>query len=139
MLVMKFGGTSVGNAKSISQAAAIVKSRLKNKPIVVVSAVAKMTDCLIALCHESLKGSRGSLDTLKMTHEAIIADLGLDRGLLAPELNELDSLVRATRKKKEIDKKTLDQFQSFGERMSAKIVAAHLNSVGIPSKAYPAW
>ena len=139
MLVMKFGGTSVGNAKSISQAAAIVKSRLKSRPIVVVSAVAKMTDCLIALCHESLKGSVSSLETLKKTHEEIIADLGLDGDLLAPELRELEHLIGATRKKKSIDKKTLDQFQSFGERMSAKIVAAHLNSVGIPSKAYPAW
>ena len=46
MIVMKFGGTSVQDAKAIERAAAIVKGRLEQKPVVVVSAMAKVTDQL---------------------------------------------------------------------------------------------
>ena len=44
MIVMKFGGTSVQDAKAIERAGAIVKGRLEQKPVVVVSAMAKVTD-----------------------------------------------------------------------------------------------
>ncbi|MGH9537728.1 MAG: hypothetical protein ACRD3H_07380, partial [Terriglobales bacterium] len=42
MIVMKFGGTSVQDAKAIERAAAIVNDRLEQKPVVVVSAMAKV-------------------------------------------------------------------------------------------------
>ena len=51
MIVMKFGGTSVGNAERIRNVADIVKSYIKRKPIVVVSAVTKITDSLIKLAN----------------------------------------------------------------------------------------
>ena len=44
MIVMKFGGTSVEDAKAIERTAAIVKGRLSQKPVVVVSAMAKVTE-----------------------------------------------------------------------------------------------
>ena len=46
MIVMKFGGTSVANAEAIKRTIEIVRSRLDKKPIVVVSALAKVTDAL---------------------------------------------------------------------------------------------
>jgi len=49
MIVMKFGGTSVQDAKAIERAAAIVQERLPQKPVVVVSAMAKVTDQLLAM------------------------------------------------------------------------------------------
>ena len=49
MIVMKFGGTSVQDAKAIERAGAIVKGRLEQKPVVVVSAMAKVTDQLLAM------------------------------------------------------------------------------------------
>ena len=49
MIVMKFGGTSVQDAQAIERAASIVKGRLSQKPIVVVSAMAKVTDQLLAM------------------------------------------------------------------------------------------
>ena len=49
MIVMKFGGTSVQDAKAIERAGSIVKGRIAQKPVVVVSAMAKVTDQLLAM------------------------------------------------------------------------------------------
>jgi aspartate kinase len=58
MIVMKFGGTSVQDAKAIERAAAIVKARLAQKPVVVVSAMAKVTDQLLAMARAAGSGDR---------------------------------------------------------------------------------
>jgi aspartate kinase len=49
MIVMKFGGTSVQDAKAIDRVAQIVQGRLADRPVVVVSAMAKVTDSLLAM------------------------------------------------------------------------------------------
>ena len=49
MIVMKFGGTSVQDAQAIDRVAAIVRDRLNERPVVVVSALAKITDQLLAM------------------------------------------------------------------------------------------
>ena len=53
MLVMKFGGTSVASAERIMAAVNIVKSRINKKPVVIVSAIAGMTNTLIDIAKES--------------------------------------------------------------------------------------
>ncbi len=58
MIVMKFGGTSVQDAQAIDRAAAIVKERLPQKPVVVVSAMAKVTDQLLAMARAAGAGDR---------------------------------------------------------------------------------
>ena len=49
MIVMKFGGTSVQDATAINQVAEIVKSKIDKKPVVVVSAMSKVTDTLLRI------------------------------------------------------------------------------------------
>jgi aspartokinase len=49
MIVMKFGGTSVADAEAIGRMAAIVGGRLEEKPVVVASAMAGVTDQLLAM------------------------------------------------------------------------------------------
>ncbi len=140
MIVMKFGGTSVGSAERIANAAQIVKQALRRKPIVVVSAVTKITDALIALAKECAKGvGQEELLRIRETHENIILQLKLDPALLDSEFRELESLALAIRKKKKLDKKILDHFQSFGELMSSRIVAAQLGKIGVKAQALPAW
>src|SRR5207245_9523621 len=58
MIVMKFGGTSVQDAKAIECAAAIVKGRAAQKPVVVVSAMAKVTDQLLTMARAAGNGDR---------------------------------------------------------------------------------
>ena len=70
MIVMKFGGTSVGNADAISQVASVVRHCLPRKPVVVVSAITKITDALIRLAEESSKGAGSdTLQLIRSVHE----------------------------------------------------------------------
>ena len=58
MIVMKFGGTSVQDAQAIDRVAAIVRERLHERPVVVVSALAKITDQLLAMAAAAGAGDR---------------------------------------------------------------------------------
>ncbi|MBP7114438.1 MAG: aspartate kinase [Candidatus Peribacteraceae bacterium] len=141
MIVMKFGGTSVGSAKAISEVAAIVKLYQKRKPVVVVSAVSGVTDTLIRLAQAAAEG--GGTDILQSIHgrhKDILTDLKLSPKLCAKQFAELEALVKTVRQRKnKLTKKTLDVFQSFGEPMSSVIVAAAITKHGVPSKGFPAW
>ena len=56
MIVMKFGGTSVEDEKAIERAAQIVLRRLHERPVVVVSALAGVTDSLLAMSRAAASG-----------------------------------------------------------------------------------
>jgi len=56
VIVVKFGGTSVGDAQAIQRTAEIVKSRIDRDPIVVVSALGGATNALLAVGEQSAKG-----------------------------------------------------------------------------------
>src|SRR5689334_22008601 len=58
MIVMKFGGTSVESAQAIARVATIVKARVERKPIVVVSAMGKTTNKLLAIAQSAIAGKR---------------------------------------------------------------------------------
>jgi aspartokinase len=58
MIVMKFGGTSVQDAKAIERVAHIVQGRLADRPVVVVSAMAKVTDALLSMGKAAGGGDR---------------------------------------------------------------------------------
>ena len=78
MIVMKFGGTSVADAASMSRTISIVESKLSQRPVVVVSACAKVTDTLyeiIELDHQGKKEEALELAAaLRKRHEGIVAD-----------------------------------------------------------------
>jgi len=140
MIVMKFGGTSVGNAERIRNVANIVKSNIGKKPIVVVSAVTKITDMLLKLANESIENKREeTLENIRKTHNSILEMLQLNHSLLDSDFTELQELFTETKNNKNLDAKTLDHFQSFGERMSSKIVAGQLNKIGVRSFPFNSW
>lgn len=140
MIVMKFGGTSVGNAERIKNVADIVKYYARKKPIVVVSAVAKITDALIKLADECAQGKGDArFEYIKKVHYEIIEKLKIEKSLLDKDFKELSILINQTKIEKSIDDKTLDHFQSFGELMSSKLVAAQLNKIGLDAQAFNSW
>jgi aspartate kinase len=57
MIVMKFGGSSVASATTIEWVARIVKSRLEDQPVLVVSAMEKTTDRLVEMMQHAARGS----------------------------------------------------------------------------------
>jgi aspartate kinase len=134
---MKFGGTSVGTAQSIQSVAKIVKARVSQQPIVVVSAVAGITDALIDIYHERSAHQRlDKVASLAKKHTDIIKELEISCEGVDALLQELTKLAA---KNVHQSPAMRDKFVSFGERLSARIVAALLQKNGVDSIAYDAW
>jgi len=72
MIVMKFGGTSVESAAAIERIAGIVKAREERRPVVVVSAMGKTTNKLLAIAAAAIAGHRDEyirqIQDLRDTH-----------------------------------------------------------------------
>ena len=143
MIVMKFGGTSVESAAAIERVACIVQDRLAARPVVVVSAMSKMTDQLIAMGRAAGAGHRD--EALRLSQAARDRHHTAARELLgntAPqtiyaELNAmfdaLDELLRGITAVGEITPRTSDYVLSFGERLSSTLVTAAFAARGMDS------
>ena len=138
VIVMKFGGTSVGDAKSIRQVAAIVRQHLARRPVLVVSAHAGVTDELLAVAQKAPMG-QADTEAIAARHRTILGELGLPTDLLDPLLDDLHDLARGLRLVGAVSNKALDLLASFGERCSARTVAAALRKEGIPATAVDAF
>lgn len=151
MIVMKFGGTSVGDAERIRVVARLVAERRERRPLVVVSAHGRspgprgearlgVTDILIKAARLALAGDPLSgFSEVQDRHYEIAEGLGLDKSLIAEELAELNELLRGICLVKELTLRTLDYAMSFGERMSSKVVAAHMRREGLEAAAVAAY
>ena len=93
MIVLKFGGTSVGDATRIRTVFSIVSERLQRRPVVVVSAFSGVTDRLFQLARDAVKGKQ-DLSWLQERHLAVIRDLDVARDLVDPFLSELSDWLR---------------------------------------------
>jgi aspartate kinase len=141
VIVMKFGGTSVQDAQAIDRIAKIVRDRLAEKPVVVVSALAKITDQLLAMAAAAEAGDRTrALDLCRAArerHYATATDLLGEKAFapLAPvleaEFNGLEDLLRGVVAVGELTARTTDTISGFGERVSSKIAAAAFSQRGI--------
>lgn len=130
---MKFGGTSVESAEAIERVARIVASRRKRYPVVVVSAMARVTDQLVSMGHQAAAGDcESALDLLQAIRErhsrAAEELLGRKRAAtLAPRLEshfaELENFVRGLAAVRELTPRGSDYLLSFGELLSSIIVA----------------
>ncbi|MDE1822858.1 MAG: aspartate kinase [Candidatus Micrarchaeota archaeon] len=137
---MKFGGSSVANTEMIKGVAGIVKSQVKKKPIVVVSALGGVTNDLIEAATFAANGSgTKKCDEITGRHLAVIKELGLGEQIIGDEVSQLRREMEKIGAGRNLNQKSLDTVMSFGERMSARIVAACLVSVGVNSKAYDAF
>ncbi|HXT01300.1 MAG TPA: aspartate kinase [Elusimicrobiota bacterium] len=139
MIVMKFGGSSVAGAEKIARVAGIVRGRLGRKPVLVVSAFRGTTDDLLALARESLTGNVSRLDEIAGRHREAAAELGVDSKPLEPLFEELAALARGISLLKELTPRTLDRVASFGERLSARLIAAAFTKAGIPARPVDAF
>ena len=136
LVVMKFGGTSVEDAKAILRTAAIVRGRRERglSPVVVVSAMARVTDLLLAAGAAAGRGDKaGALAIaarLRNRHIDTAAELlcgELFSGIEAAirhEFDALDDLLRGIAAVGELTPRTSDNVVGFGERMSSQMVAA---------------
>lgn len=131
MIVLKFGGTSVGTAASLYNVKRIVES-LTVPAVVVVSALGGLTDRLIATARMAASGDSAYLAELtgiaRRHHDLVGEVITPSRSLntlaaIDPLLQELKRLLDGVSLIADLPERTLDQIVSLGERMSSIIVA----------------
>ncbi|HXX28245.1 MAG TPA: lysine-sensitive aspartokinase 3 [Terriglobales bacterium] len=141
MIVMKFGGTSVENGEAIERVAEIVGSRLDEKPVVVVSALARVTDALVTV--SQLAASGGLAEGLRLhrqmrqRHFAVLASLRNGRAetevrsRLQALFDSLEDVLRGVAALGELSPRTSDNLLSFGEVLSTHLVTAAFRARGM--------
>ena len=142
--VMKFGGTSVGDVAAFERVFQIVSTQVERHPVVVVSAMTKVTDALLAAFEIAKKGdfaeafaslephferhaevSRHFISTDKPN--AFNAELDLARGELA------DLLMRVSRRSLPLAM-LKDAIVSYGEQLSTRLLAEVLKAKGVNAR-----
>ncbi len=150
LLVMKFGGTSVGSAERMRAAASLTARESKKRPVaIVVSAMSKITDLLLDTMRHAEAGDHAGINTslaaLRARHEDAC------RGLL-PEtrhatvmagihglIGEFERIVNGMAMLNERPPRSVDEAVAVGERLSALLVSECLNAEGTPAAAVNAW
>lgn len=138
MLVMKFGGTSVGTAKTIDTVHTLVRQALPRRPVVVVSAHSGVTDMLFDLAQRATRGNT-ELAHVEARHHEILRELELPLDLHAGLFKEMRDLVVGMKLVGEASPRAIDYLVSFGERLSARTVAAYLTKRGLAARAVDAF
>src|SRR5947207_4017614 len=143
---MKFGGTSVADAEAIARVIAIVRGQAESRaadtaPVVVVSALAGVTDRLIDAAHRAedgdADGAAASLNELLERHLAVASALTSgprQAELIAAVRDELAGVVgmmRALAVLREVSPRSLDASVAARELASSRIVAAALAERGV--------
>ena len=144
MIVMKFGGTSVESAAAIERVAGIVKAREARRPVVVVSAMGKTTNKLLAIAAAAIAGKRDEyirqLHDLRDFHSREarqVAQLServeLDR-FLDDHFQELTELVKGLAVLGELTPRSVDAISAYGERLSSYIVTLGFRHFGLKAE-----
>ena len=150
LLVMKFGGTSVGSAERMKVAAAIAAEERAKRPVaVVVSAMSKITDLLLGTMKHAEAGDRNGLESnlaaLRARHEEACRELlpqarqTVVLAQIEALIAEFERIVRGMALLNERPPRSVDEAVAVGERLSALLVAEFLTSQGTPAAAVNAW
>jgi bifunctional aspartokinase / homoserine dehydrogenase 1 len=141
-IVMKFGGTSVGDAPRFRQCAAIVsKAAQSDRVIVVVSAMAGVTDLIFKTIDAARRGESAATESSLNRFESLHCDLVNE--LFAPPRREpalafVSQVFEQLRKssqalltlRTDISAQTMDSLVALGERISAWVLAHYLEQSG---------
>jgi len=148
--VMKFGGTSVGDAACIARTAQIIARGSKEKACVaVVSAMSGVTNQLIEAAKQAQAGNSKEaaevIDALRKQHETALAGLTKNEQQRLQVRKRLDAVLAEGRRfcegtalLKELTSRTLDAISSLGERLSAPLVSVAVQELGLRSEAIEA-
>ena len=146
LLVMKFGGTSMGSAERIRIAAELAAAQRAERPtLVVVSAMSKVTDLLLETLRHAEGGDQeglsGGLRNLEKRHAETCRQLlpaGRCESIL-PRLSaiiaEFERIARGMLLLGEWAPRSADEAVATGERLSALLLSEYLESIGVPSAA----
>jgi len=140
MIVMKFGGSSVADASRIRHVAGIIKSQMSKKPAVVLSAMGDTTDHILEAGNVALKDGKVEIKNVERLHKETVKNLKLPvQKEINNLLDELTRLLSGIALIRELTPRTKEYLVSFGERLSVRIAAAYLKSIGMNARAFDAW
>ena len=139
--VLKFGGTSVGSAERILDVARLVRTRAGDPCLVVVSAMAGVTDLLVGLKNSSKAKERAATESalaeLERRHRTALDGLALPEGELRSCAVAIDEEMRRCRELslgisllEETSPRTSDALLAIGELICSRLVAAALRAGG---------
>jgi len=141
MLVLKFGGSSVGSPKGIEQIIGILndKEYSGNVSAVIVSAFSGVTDALIKMANTAVLGEsyKKQLEDLGARHKDCAAHFlkALDRKNAVKEIENsitlLSQILDGITLLGELSLRSQDLVMSFGERLSANLIASIFNANNI--------
>ena len=147
MLVLKFGGTSVGDAKAIAQVAQIIKDTKENDPniVVVTSAMSGVTNILINAASAAADGDeqpyRDARSDLLLKHQIVAGQLledGVERAtygrMIDERLRSFERLCHSIQVLGELTVRGMDVVSGLGERMAAPLLAAVLRATGVDAE-----
>ncbi len=137
---MKFGGTSMGSADRMRIAGDILANAGKTRPVVaVVSAMSKVTDLLLETLRHAEGGDRdgmkANLDKLAERHFTTARELPVPEDGIADLLQEFERIAEGMLLLGDRPARSVDEAVAIGERLSALLIAAHLNARGVQAQA----
>jgi aspartokinase/homoserine dehydrogenase 1 len=148
--VMKFGGTSVGDAACIQRTAKIIAdAALGGACVAVVSAMSGVTNRLIEVANEAETGNAAEatklIDGLRAQHETTLQSLTTNESTRSAARERLEEVLADARRLcdgtallRELSPRTLDAISSLGERLSAPLVSVAIRELGLLSEAIAA-
>jgi aspartate kinase len=151
LVVMKFGGTSVGSVDGLSKLVEITKQTQKDwkNVVMVASAFAGNTNLLLKIADLAQKSDflvvETAIDEMTVRNEKFMLDMVRDASKreqanlrLRPLLDELKLVCQAVSVIKEISPRVSDLIVSFGERMSVIVIETILRDAGVRAEAVEA-
>ena len=143
--VLKFGGTSVADAEALGRVAGLVRrAQARTRPVVVVSALAGVTDALLAAADLAAsgdpEGTRPQLDALLERHAEIAGRLASSEGakgirtVLGQAREELAGLLERVAGEPAARPALRDEIAAYGERLSAALLTAVLLAADVPAR-----
>ncbi len=143
MQVIKFGGSSVANAENIKKVIAVIQQKiLKEKTVVVVSALGGVTDLLILCSTLAAAGDetyKEKINEIEQRHLQAVRELiqvTNQSGILSfvkTQCNEIEDICNGIFLLKELSARTKDRMVSYGELLSSKIITAALENEHTPA------
>ncbi|MDP4264297.1 MAG: bifunctional aspartate kinase/homoserine dehydrogenase I [Bacteroidota bacterium] len=141
MQVLKFGGTSVANAENITKVVTIVKkSILKDKTVLVVSALGGITDMLLDAATLAAEGNElfnERLIAIEQRHLETVKELipvarqSQVLSLVKTACNEIEDICSGIYLLGELTPRSKDRISSYGEWISSRIISAKFQSEGM--------
>src|SRR4051794_1962066 len=143
--VHKFGGASLADSPAVRHAVEIIGSYRAEPTVVVVSAMAGVTDALLEVARQAGDGDERTVASLiaqLRSRHAEVARVLLPAGqaraemlaYIADAFQELEALAQGLRLVRELTARTNDYLVSRGERLSARLFAAALEDSGAKAR-----